>query len=462
MSKEPKNGTIADEFRNTPINDQRLVNRLILTATALNEQPEKSIPDACQTWAATKGAYQLFSNNKVTPEVILEGHRANAIERMKKYNLVLLIQDTTSFDFTSHHDTQGLGPYATIPQAQGLLMHSVLAVTPNGVPLGLLYQNTWARPLTKKAKSNEENRRLSITDKESFKWLKALEAAHGISRQTKTVWVSDRESDIFEYFQKAHQQEYILIRAVRNRRILEEHQRLRAQIDNSPIAGVFKIDIPRKPEKKIPERQAVLSIQFCQVTICPAHTQSKNPESALPMYVILAKEIEAPDGEEAVEWLLLTNIPVTNMQEALQKVEWYRQRWKIERFHFTLKSGCHVEQLQLETSNRLKNAIALYSVIAWRLLWLMYQSRATPDIPCSIILEPKEWQALYCVVNRTKEPPVKPPTLYEAIHLLARLGGFLNRKNDGEPGVKVLWRGLQRLNEGLLFVEYFNNFRSSL
>jgi len=148
-------------------------------------------------------------------------------------------------------------------------------------------------------------------------------------------------------------------------------------------------------------------------------------------------------------------------EEALQKVEWYRERWKIERFHFTLKSGCNVEELQLGTKERLENAIALYSVVAWRLTWLTYQARVTPNFSCSMILEKHEWQALYCVVNKTHTPPENPPTLEEAVSLIARLGGFLGRKHDGKPGVKVIWRGLQKLNEGLLFAEYFRSIRSS-
>jgi hypothetical protein len=157
---------------------------------------------------------------------------------------------------------------------------------------------------------------------------------------------------------------------------------------------------------------------------------------------LLVRAIHVPEDEQPIEWLLLTTIPVTNMSEAVQKIEWYRERWKIERFHYTLKSGCRIEYLQLETSERLINAITLYSIIAWRLTWLTYQARVTPNLSCQIILETHEWQSLCCVVNQTKTPQSQPPTLHEAVRLIAKLGGFLGRKHDGEPGVKVLWRGL--------------------
>jgi hypothetical protein len=462
MTNQPENMSIADEFLNVPINDQRLVNRLIHTASMLEKQPEKSIPDACQNWAATKAAYHLFDHQKITPAVIQSGHFSNTIERIKNHPIVLQIQDTTCIDFTTLQKTKGLGPYTTASSSRGLLMHSVLAVTPTGVPLGLLYQDVWARDPETRGK-RKLRRSLPIEEKESFKWLKAMEASSKtIPNTVKAVTVGDREADIFEFFQKAHQEgHHLLIRAIRNRRITEEHKLLRNQIENTPIAGECVIEIPRDTRHNLPPRQAKLNIRFCQVTVYPAFYRSQNPSGTIPLYVVLAQEIDPPSEENSIEWLLLTTIPVGSVQEAVQKIEWYRQRWKIERFHYVLKSGCQIEELQLETTERLKNAIALYSIVAWRLLWLTYQSRTTPDAPCTIILENQEWQALYCVVKRTKKLPKNPPTLIEAVLLMAKLGGFLARKGDGKPGVKVIWRGYQKLNEGLLFVEYFQTIQSS-
>lgn len=286
------------------------------------------------------------------------------------------------------------------------------------------------------------------------------ESIKGIPDSVQTVTVGDREADIFEFFQKAHQKgTHLVIRAIHNRRITGEYRLLYEQIQNIPEMGQCLVDIPRKPEQNRPPRQAKLSVRFCPVNICPAHSKRKNPPG-IPLYVVFAQEIDGPEGEEPIEWLLLTTIPVTNMAEAVQKIEWYRERWKIKRFHYTLKSSCHVEELQLETKERLSNAIALYSIISWRLTWLTYQTRVTPNLSCQIILETHEWQMLYCAVSQTKTLPDQPPTLHEAVRLIAKLGGFLGRKHDGEPGIKVLWRGLQKLNEGLLFVEYFRSIPS--
>lgn len=142
----------------------------------------------------------------------------------------------------------------------------------------------------------------------------------------------------------------------------------------------------------------------------------------------------------------LTTLDVETTEEAFEKVRWYSYRWRIERFHYILKSGCKIEELQLETGDRLKNAIALYSFLAWRLAWITYQARETPNLPCTLILRDHEWKALYCQVYGTNRLPEKPPSLKKAVLLIALLGGFLNRKSDGAPGVKVLWRGFRELN----------------
>jgi hypothetical protein len=145
--------------------------------------------------------------------------------------------------------------------------------------------------------------------------------------------------------------------------------------------------------------------------------------------------------------VLLTTVPVGSWDAAVQVIAWYRARWLIERYHFVLKSGCRFEQLQLETAARLQRALAVYGLVAWRLLWLTYQARAEPDSPCTTILATHEWQALACTLLQTPLPPPTPPTLRQAVRWIAQLGGFLARKGDGEPGVQTLWRGLRRLDD---------------
>jgi hypothetical protein len=239
MIRTESKKSIINEFQNVPINDQRLINRLAITAEILENQPEKSIPDACADWATTKATYQLFANDKVTPEIVFNSHRLNTIKRMQNYPMTLLIQDTSTLDFTTHKKTKGLGPCTTFKYSKGLLMHSVLAVSPTGVPLGLLYQDIWARELSPKYTKRNQHQELPIEAKESNKWLKAMEGSLiGIAEPMLTVTVADREADIFEFFQKTRELgSHLLIRAVRNRRVLEECKLLLNQLEQAPEAG---------------------------------------------------------------------------------------------------------------------------------------------------------------------------------------------------------------------------------
>ena len=159
------------------------------------------------------------------------------------------------------------------------------------------------------------------------------------------------------------------------------------------------------------------------------------------------REESPPDGEQPVEWMLLTTLPITTLEEGLQCLTWYTYRWRIERYHYILKSGCQIEKLQLETKDRLMRALAVYSIVASRLLWLTYQARETPEAPCTVVLSDSEWQSLYAATHRTTVLPDRPPNIRIAILWIAQLGGFLGRNHDGDPGLKVLWRGFRRLED---------------
>ncbi|GAX42403.1 transposase [Tolypothrix sp. NIES-4075] len=149
----------------------------------------------------------------------------------------------------------------------------------------------------------------------------------------------------------------------------------------------------------------------------------------------------------AISWLLLTTLDVNGVDDVVRCVSWYSYRWLIERYHYTLKSGCSIEKLQLETARRIEMALATYSIVAWRLLWLTYEARINPEQPCDTVLETYEWQSLCATISQTSNPPPEPPSLRDAVLFIAYLGGFLGRKGDGEPGVKTIWRGLRRLHD---------------
>lgn len=443
------NDWVLQEFSDAPFADNRLNERLIKIANSFYESPESSIPQACKSYAATQAAYRFFSNNKVEPEAILMNHREETIQRIRKYDTVLAIQDTTTLDYKDHPATKGLGICGNTEHDLGLLNHTTLAVTVDGIPLGILSRHVWTRD-PKELGKRVTKRKRSTSNKESQKWLDALDSSlKDIPKHINVVTVCDREADIYDFFHKAVSEErHLLVRVTQKRRILENGNYLVQEIENSPVMGQILTNIPRDTENKRPPREATLSIKYCPITIRPP-VQRKDSKLLpnLKLYLVLAEEVTPPEGVTPIYWLLLTTLPVESIEQAVEKIKWYRQRWKIERYHFTLKSGCNIEELQLETIENLQNALAVYSIVAWKLLWLKLESEQNPEASCDIVLQEHEWQALYCVTNRVPTPPTQPPTLQEAVLMIAKLGGFLGRKCDGKPGVKVMWRGLRRLTD---------------
>jgi hypothetical protein len=444
-----ENNWVESEFANITISDERIVKRLIKTTNLLAQHSHCSIPEACNGWAETKATYRLLDNDKVTPEAILMSHKLQTIERMRKYDKVLCVQDTTSLDYSKHPATEGLGLYSDSETAKGLLVHTTMAVTPDGVPLGILSQQVWARNPQERGKRHNRTK-LSTGEKESGKWLTGLDdSLSDIPNDINTITVCDREADIYDFFNKAVSENIdFLVRVRENRRVLEEHKTLIPEVESQPISGEVLVTIPRDTRNNRRQREVTLAVKFCSVTVRPPKNRvgsSKLPN--LNLYAVLVEELNPPEKVSPIYWLLLTSLPVRSLDDAIEIVKLYKQRWKIERYHLTLKSGCKVEELQLETKDRLQTALAIYSIIAWRILWLRYESEKDSEAPCDIVLKNYEWQALYCMVHKTPIPPKEPPTLVEAIRMIAKLGGFLGRKGDGEPGVTVIWRGMSRLTD---------------
>ena len=378
------NTSISDEFVHADINDRRLVKRLCFTAERLAEQPEKSIAAACGSWVDAKGAYELFQNEKVTCTAMFQSHRECTIERMKACEIVLIVQDTTELDFNTRRKTIGLGPVNDSLRSLGLFAHSSLAVTTAGVPLGLLSMDIWARDISEHGKRDQRKEK-PTSEKESNKWLKAMdESLVNVPDNILAVTVCDRESDVFDFAAKAvAENRHLLFRVGQNRGVESEYKTLFQHVVQTPVQGECLVEVPRKSGNNQPPRQALLKIRFCRVTVKPPLKRAGEQLSPIALYAIDAREENAPAGVEPLHWLLLTTLAVETLQDAVEKLGWYRHRWKIERFHFILKSGCKVEDLQLGATSRLKKAITLYAVIAWRLAWITYQARETPDIPCS-------------------------------------------------------------------------------
>jgi hypothetical protein len=295
-------------------------------------------------------------------------------------------------------------------------------------------------------------RHQSIEEKESGRWLLAQQAIQAsFESEQPVLTIADREADLYDLFaQPRPVGKELLIRAKHDRRLKTESQaqaeHLWERIRQTQAAVIVAFEVPRTHEHKA--RSTKLAIRFATLTIAPPRPKKNHAVwKPIPLQVVLAEEVDPPEGETAVSWLLLTTMPVSGYEEAVQVVLWYSLRWLIERYHYVLKSGCRIEELQLETLQRLERALATYCIVAWRLLWLTYQAREAPETSCEVVLQQDEWQALYATFHQTLSPPQQPPTLHEAVYWIARLGGFLGRKSDGEPGVKVIWRGLRRLQD---------------
>jgi len=440
-----------EEFATVALKDVRLNRRCQVLAGALEQQSLVPLNQACEDWADTKAAYRFMDNPKVSPAAIVAPHCQRTVERMKAHAVVLAVQDTTFFNYTAHPQTAGLGEIGTKAQHQrGFGMHTTLALTPHGLPLGLLTQAFFTRPVGEPAHTPTELRKLPIEEKESYRWLAALEQTVALTpAQVQVVTVCDREADIYELFARAAQrQASLLVRASADRCLADNKvQHLWEKVERRRRVGELTVEITGNQQH--PARQATVSLRFCQVTLKPParpHSQAKLPSVTLT--AILVREEHPPaEIDEPIEWLLLTNTAVPSLEAAVQVVGWYGGRWQIEVYHKVLKSGCTVEACRLQTADRLQNYIALMGVVAWRLHWLTYINRCDPNLPCTVVLTTPEWQALYLRLHKTMTFPKKLPTVHQVIRWIAQLGGFLGRKADGEPGITVIWRGWQRLQD---------------
>lgn len=433
-----------DELQHAQLGDKRLNKRLIRLVDDLSSQPSASVPQACGSWAATKAAYRFWESDNVDPDDIQKAHQEKTGERLEGQSRVLVIQDTTDLDFTHHPATKNLG-HLDHPSLKGLKVHSSLTVSTQGVPLGLIDQKVWVR----RGIGKKHNRKKRQTKKkESQRWLTALaKGEKAIAKDVEMITIADREADIYDLFASPRRPgSHLLVRATHNRRVNHPDLYLWDAIEKSAVRGGLTIELKRTDDK--PPRVATLTVRFMTLEIEPPRNRPKRASlKSIPLQVILAKEEDPPHGVTPICWLLITTLPVDSFEEAVECIKWYSHRWLVERYHFVLKNGCRVEWLQLEKADRIKRAVATYCIVAWRLLWLTYEVRKNPNLPCDEALEDHEWQSLYCVIHKTSTPPQTPPTLQEAVLWIARLGGFLGRKGDGDPGVKTIWRGLSRLHD---------------
>jgi hypothetical protein len=269
------------------------------------------------------------------------------------------------------------------------------------------------------------------------------------------VSVGDREADVFELFDRARGLAHapkLLIRAEQNRTLTQEQGKLWEHLSACPIAGYQQLPLPRRGNRAA--RVAKLAISYACVELKAPHRKARL--KPVKVWAVYARELDAPADASALQWMLLTTCEVADFEAAIEKLAWYAQRWSIEVYHRTLKSGCQIEARQLGNAARIEACLAIDLVVAWRIMHLSKLGREHPDVPCTLYFSDAQWKALLTFVNRNPEVPAEPPSLRAATRLVASLGGFLGRKCDGEPGTQTLWLGLQRLDDITAMYEVFS------
>lgn len=441
---------LAAELTGLDLGDQRRNRRSQKVIEQLGANPEASINAACGKWRDTIAAYRLFSNAAVTPDKIRAPHVAVTRQRVAAHPVVLVIQDTTEIDLSAHPPADA--EHLNKEHRRGFYDHVSLAVTPGRLPLGVVGSQPFARTAESLGKT-KERRTLPLEEKESYRWLEGYRLATELDEAcptTQIVSVSDRESDLYDIFVEAQQHpgaDY-LVRSKADRctpeRDLTEgaagFRKVRAEVASSAVRAERILELDATPKRAA--RTAQLEVRALTLTLKPPHARPSLPK--VTCQVVLAEEVNGPGDGSDVSWLLLTSLPITTKEDVLRVVDYYGARWVIEVYFRVLKTGCRVEQMQLESVRRIQNALAFYQIIAWRLLFMTHLNRQTPEAPCTVVFAEDEWQAVWQVT--TKKPlPAEPPPLGKFIRLLAQLGGYNNRAQDPPPGAQVLWTAIRRM-----------------
>jgi len=447
-----------NEFGGAPLGDARLSRRLVNVAAAKAEVPDRAFSGVAKgDWPKVKAYYRMIDQpdeSAVTMPNVLLPHRERTIRRMQGQKTVLCVQDGSDLDYNNLDQCEGLGEIGTNQtgaKSRGLHLHSTLAVAPNGLPLGVLRAECKAP----EGKSPEEDRaafEIPIEEKKTFTWIEHHRDLVELSAHmphTRLIDVCDREADFFELFdeQRRDPRVDLLVRAKYNRNITAEPFKLFTAVREAPLQSRVRVHIPRqsarpkrskqKARPKRPGRTADMAVRYMRIHLCPAHYHAdKEP---IDIWVIHALEENPPPKAKAVEWFLLTTINITSSEDAEQCLRWYCLRWRIEDWHRVLKSGCRIEAIAHETAERLRRAIAINLVIAWRIMLMTLLGRETPELPAEVLFSDIELRTLRAY---SKKNGLKPPALLgEAVRLVAKIGGYLGRNNDPPPGHQLLWQG---------------------
>lgn len=454
-----------EEMATAQLHDKRLKERLTRLLSDLGDRPTASIPAACGGHTEMTAAYRFFANPKVTAAQILEPHYAATRQRLAAQPVVLLVQDTTEADVTRpHQQVEGTGPLDG-GKRRGVFTHPLTAFTPAGTPLGTVALQFWAREESA-PDSEPPSRNRPIEEKESFRWVQGLRTARAVAQelpQTQVVCLADSDADVYEVFAEPRGERPVdwLIRACRNRGVEGEadatHQKLQETVRAQPVLFTQSLTVrmrdPKLPCEKRPRRvgrvtrTATVQVRAASVILHPPRRPGGMTLPPVAVNVVLVSEPHPPAGQPAVEWLLVTTLPIQTLDQVRQIVQYYRVRWMIEILFRTWKSGCRIEERRFACLDRLLPCLALYWIVAWRVLLVCRLGRSCPDVDCEVLFDPAEWQSVWRVTQ--PEPvPRRPPKLGVMVRLIAQLGGYVNRPQRADPpGPQTLWLGLQRMRD---------------
>lgn len=464
---------IKSEFNDIDFGDLRLNKRFIEVTQGLASNSEKNISSAFDSWKDIKACYRFFSNNKVDASDILLPHLEKTLERVRNQKRVLFIQDTVVFSLGDRPGSNNLclcsKNYSSKKPIRGLILHELLALNDKGLPLGIIHQEFIDRQSFKdKGRlTKTQYQRLPISQKESKRWPEFIKISKALNTgEAQIIHIADREGDIYELYRDClNWEENFLIRASHDRSInkkkrrgVHSNEKLFELLETSRDQGVVSIQVSSSKQGK-KYRKANLSIIYKKISIPPPPNRTlNNSDNNLPMLemtAIMALERKAIKNEPAIKWVLLTNLPITSLEDAKDKIKLYSMRWNIELLHKIMKSGFSMEKSQLRDGVRLKKYITLKSILSWRIFWLTRFFRESKEKSCELVLTSHEWKVLFLKFNRRKILPTSPPKIKEVYIWIGKLGGFIGRNNDGDPGFVSIWRGWMRFMDLLEFHEAF-------
>jgi len=422
------------------------------------DQSDVSFSQSCGS-ALRQAAGRLLRNENTTPDDLMAGHGQATLERCMGEPLIVVAQDTTTYSYSTHTATSGLGPINDSDKALGIHQHSALAMTEAGFPLGVVFAKFWTRPAAGVSRHNRRN--VPTEEKESFKWIEAADRVEAllapyIAGGGRVVLAGDRESDVFDLLAKPRRpQMEILIRAAHPRTVVVQSSKRTCSLleatEDAASLGRYNVEVPAKQGQAA--RVALMDLRSAFVLVQPPRNGIGHAAEAAPAWVVTAREVVTAGAQhQPLDWTLTTTLDACGKQAARRVVDLYTCRWQIERLHFTLKSGCKAERLQMDDARTLGNTLALYIVVAWRLLYITHLARVAPETPAGEIIDESERAVLEQHTGKTMA------TVAQVVVAIAKLVGYEPYANGPPPGVKTIWLGMRKLESMALGWRLAMNF----